>query len=180
MRRVPALLIAGTLLLAACGDDDGDDTEATAASATDPPATDPPATDPPATDPPATEPPASEPAPPVADGVPVNLVEWAVETESSLPAGPTTFAVTNGGNFPHEFGIARGPSYEELPLFDNGGIDEETLGDDFLGKTETIDPGGATTIDFELEPGTYVFFCNIIVGPNSHAAQGQVLTVTVG
>ena len=39
-------------------------------------------------------------------------------------------------------------------------------------------PAYLLAIEFDLEPGNYVFFCNI-AGTVSHAAQGQVLSVTV-
>jgi hypothetical protein len=174
MRRFTATLLAGSVLLLACGSDDDAD-----APSTDAPSTESPATQPPATEPPASEPAESEAPPPVAAPVPVTLVEWAVETETSLDAGPIRFEITNGGEFPHEFGIARGPSYEELPLLDNGAIDEAALGADFLGKIDRLESGGSVSTEFDLTPGTYVFFCNIVAGPNSHAAQGQVVTVTV-
>lgn len=197
MRTIASLALAGALLLTACGSDDDEpaatDAPATEAPATDapsteppatePPATEPPATEAPATDPPATEPPATEaPAtdPPAAAGVPVSLVEWDIVTPDQIEAGTVTFEVSNDGDFPHEFGITRGTTYEELPLLDNGAIDEDTLGDDVLGRTERLDSGATTTIEFELEPGTYVFFCNIVAGPNSHAANGQAVSVTVG
>ena len=35
-----------------------------------------------------------------------------------------------------------------------------------------------STIEFDFEPGNYMLFCNI-AGTVSHAAQGQVLSVTV-
>lgn len=197
MRRLPALAVIAILTVAACGGSDDDtaattpDTEpvvadepdpTTAPAPTDPPATDTPATDPPATDPPATDPPATD-APatddPAAGTIDVSLVEFAIETETTLPAGPITFAITNDGDFPHHLSIARGTSYEVLPQLGNGAVDEAALGDDFLGGTENIPSGGADTIDFDLEPGDYVLFCNIVAGPNSHAARGQVLSVVV-
>lgn len=111
--------------------------------------------------------------------VSVELDEWVVDTETTLSAGAITFEVANVGSFPHEFGITRGDSYDDLPQLANGAIDEDTLGADVLGKTGRISPGESETIDFDLEAGNYVFFCNIAVGPNSHAASGQVLSVTV-
>ncbi len=115
-----------------------------------------------------------------ADGaVPVGMKEWAIETETSVAAGSVTFEVTNTGSFPHELAIAKGDSYETLPLLDNGAVDETTLGADFLGRSDRIAPGATGTVTFDLEAGTYVFLCNIAVGPNSHAKAGQVLSVTV-
>jgi hypothetical protein len=101
---------------------------------------------------------------------------------TTFKAGMVNFKATNLGDNPHEFGIARGNSYEELPkVAANGSIDEEALGDDFLGKTPVVDKVLAPEreISFDLAPGNYVFFCNLVVGPVSHAARGHVLSVTV-
>lgn len=115
-----------------------------------------------------------------ADGaVPVGMKEWAIETETTVAAGSVTFEVTNTGSFPHELAIAKGDGYDTLPLLDNGAVDETTLGADFLGRSDRVAPGATGTVTFDLEAGTYVFLCNIAVGPNSHAKAGQVLTVTV-
>ncbi len=118
------------------------------------------------------------PAEQVAKAVEVSLVEWAVESPIELIPGVITFDVTNDGDFPHHFAIARGESYETLPQLPDGSIDEATLGADFVGRTSNMQSGGTETIEFDLEPGNYVFFCNIATGV-SHAAQGQVLSVTV-
>lgn len=113
-----------------------------------------------------------------ADGAPVELNEWTIVVDAPA-AGSTTYALSNNGEFPHALAIAKGTSYEELPQLDNGAVDTETLGDDFIGSSENVEPGATGTVDFDLEAGDYVFFCPIAVGPNSHAAQGQVLSVTV-
>ena len=118
------------------------------------------------------------PAEQVAKVVEVSLVEWAVESPIELIPGVITFDVTNDGDFAHHFAIARGDSYETLPQLADGSIDEATLGADFLGRTSNMQGGGAETIEFDLEAGNYVFFCNIATAV-SHAAQGQVLSVTV-
>ncbi len=106
------------------------------------------------------------------------MFEWAIETPAEVAAGTVTFDVSNGGSFPHHFAIARGNSYEELPMAGGGAIDEAALGDDYLGRTANLQGGQTETIEFDLEPGNYVFFCNI-AGTVSHAAQGQVLSVIV-
>ena len=118
------------------------------------------------------------PAEQVGNVVEVSLVEWAIDSETDLTPGVITFNVTNDGDFSHHFAIARGESYETLPQTSGGAIDEATLAADFLGRTNNIQSGGTGTIEFDLEPGNYVFFCNIATTV-SHAAQGQVLSVTV-
>ena len=191
MRRIPTLLVVSFLALTACGGG-SDGAVDTTTPATEAPAdtaapveTEAPADTaaPAETAAPAdTEPPAdttvANPAAP-SGAVAVGLAEWAIETDVAIPAGTVTFDVSNGGDFAHHFAIARGNSYDELPQIGGGAIDEDALGDDYLGRTANLQSGEATTIEFDLEPGNYVFFCNI-AGTVSHAAQGQVLSVTVG
>ena len=171
MRRISTLLAVSLLALTACGGGSDDDTT--------PPETETPVdTEAPAD----TEPPADttvvNPAAP-SGGVSVGLFEWAIETDVEIDAGTVAFDVSNGGDFPHQFAIARGNSYDELPQIGGGAVDEDALGDDFIGRTANLQSGEATTIEFDLDPGNYVFFCNI-ASTVSHAAQGQVLSVTVG
>lgn len=178
MRRVCALLTVSLLGLTACGGGSDDATNA-APSSEAPTDTEPP---PESAAPVETEPAADTTvAPPSApDGaVSVGLVEWAIETDLEVTAGTVTFDVSNNGDFPHHFAIARGNSYEELPQSGGGAIDEVALGDDFIGRTVNLRSGQSEIIEFDLDPGNYVFFCNI-AGSVSHAAQGQVLAVTVG
>ena len=193
--RWSAVAVALALVSAACGG--GDDQEPASETSeppqtTEPPATEPPqTTEPPATEPPqTTEPPATE-APTTtgedpdeivnADPVLVDLADFQITVDTTVfRAGTVNFEVTNTDDVPHEFGITRGDSYEELPLEANGAIDEDALGDDLLGKTGAIFGALGTTkeVSFDLAPGNYVFFCNL--GPAfSHAARGQVLSVTV-
>ena len=173
--RLLALLALAALALAACGgdsdsdegsadDDTTEETTETTAAATDEAEDD------------AMEE-TDEAAP--ADALPVELGEWFITTPA-VSAGTVTFAVDNVGENPHAFAIARGTSYEDLPQKENGAVDTDMLGDDYLGTTEDLASGDSTTIDFDLEAGDYVFFCPIEFGPNSHAAAGQVLSVSVG
>ena len=114
--------------------------------------------------------------------LPVDLADFMINTAATTyKAGTINFEITNTDDIPHEFGIARGASYEDLPQLANGSLDEEALGADFLGKTAVVDATLAPVreISYTLEPGEYVFFCNLVFGPVSHAARGQVLSVTV-
>lgn len=190
-RRVLALALTGCVLAAACGGGDDaegaspipDDTPTAAPSTTpDPPAT---PTPPPVDE--VDEEPDAAPDPADtdvvnADPVLVDLADFMITTATTTyKAGTVNFEVTNDSDIAHEFGIARGASYEELPQLENGSIDEEALGADFLGKTAVVDVVLAPVreISYALEPGQYVLFCNLVVGPVSHAARGQVLSVTV-
>ena len=109
-------------------------------------------------------------------------LDGLVDTEATFTAGEVTFDVVNDATseFNHEFAVIAADTYDELPKLDNGAVDEEALAEgQFLGRTERLEPGQAETITFDLEAGNYLFICNIHFGPNSHAANGQTLTVTV-
>lgn len=97
-----------------------------------------------------------------------------------LTGGSLTFNAVNNGENPHAFAIARGTSYEDLPQKDNGAVDTDALGADYLGTTANLQSGEEESITFDLEAGDYVFFCPVEFGPNSHAKAGQVLSVSVG
>lgn len=126
---------------------------------------------------------ATEPTPgagPAADTVQVELDEWVVDAPAEYDAGSVTFEVANAGTFTHELVVIRGESYESLPLAANGSVIEEDLLEGALvGRTPRIATGDSETLTVDLEPGAYVFLCNIVAGPSSHAAQGQRLAVRV-
>lgn len=113
--------------------------------------------------------------------VEVGLGEWFIDTGAAQPAGTLTFSISNTGENPHALAVVRGDSYESLPQLANGAVDVDAVGADLIGSTDANIPSGGTgELTVDLEPGNYVFFCPIQFGPNSHAAAGQVLSVTVG
>ena len=82
--------------------------------------------------------------------------EMYIELSSEdLSAGSYTFEVVNEGSATHDFSVER------------DGAD--------VAATETIDPGGNTSLTVDLEPGEYVFYCSV----GNHRAQGMEVTVTV-
>jgi glucose/arabinose dehydrogenase len=87
--------------------------------------------------------------------VQVSLVEMAIQMPVELPAGLTTFEVSNGGEFPHNF-LIRGEGIEEA--FD-----------------EDLEPGEEGSLTVDLQPGQYEVICPV----SNHAAQGMTLTLTV-
>ena len=76
-------------------------------------------------------------------------------SEDSFTAGSYTFEVANEGSATHDFVVERD-------------------GSDVAG-TETLAPGGSTTLTVDLEPGEYVFYCSV----GNHRAMGMEVTVTV-
>ena len=180
MRRISSLLVLVTLALTACSGGSGG--SETADASTVPASDEPEDTAAPietkaVPDATTAADPTAEPAA-TSGAVTVSMVEWEIQTPSQIAAGAVTFDVSNAGSFAHHFAIARGDSYETLPQTGGGAIDETALGDDFLGRTTNIAGGDTATIEFDLAPGNYVLFCNI-ASTVSHAAQGQVLSVTV-
>lgn len=112
--------------------------------------------------------------------VAVTLNETSVDASTSLKAGAVTFAIKNGDSrSQHEFVVIKG-KFAELPKTSNGAVDEAKLAAGALvGRTDKIAGGGSTTATYTLAAGNYVLLCNINSGPNSHAADGQRLDVTV-
>ena len=92
-----------------------------------------------------------------ANEVEVGLVEWAINMPSEIPAGETTFVVSNNGSAEHNFEIEN----EEMGF-------ERAFEEDF-------GPGVTMTMTVDLEPGEYYVYCPI----GNHASRGMELTLTV-
>jgi uncharacterized cupredoxin-like copper-binding protein len=106
---------------------------------------------------PAPAPASSSPAEAGSETVAVTEGEMFIElSEDSFSAGTYTFEVTNSGNMPHDFVI-------------------EEAGRD-IAATEVLQPGESTTLEVELAPGDYVFYCSV----GAHRAAGMEEPVTVG
>lgn len=165
------------------------DTESTEAATTAAPAeTAPPATTPAETAPPETAPPEVGDTIPTTDGeigapaegVAASLMEWAIEAPTEYVAGEVTFTATNDGNFPHEFVVIQGESYESLPLAEGGAVIEDDLPTGaLLGRTARIGGGSSDELTVTLAPGNYVLLCNLGGGAQSHAGRGQRLDISV-
>jgi glucose/arabinose dehydrogenase/uncharacterized cupredoxin-like copper-binding protein len=90
--------------------------------------------------------------------VSVSLMEFAIDMPTELPAGPTTFEITNDGTIEHNFEVEGQGIEEELP--------------------ENLAPGASGTLTVDLEPGTYEVYFPV----GNHADEGMrvELTVTAG
>ncbi len=113
--------------------------------------------------------------------VAVLLSEHIVEPEpASVPAGLIGFAADNVGELENELYIARAGSADELPLADDGSVEEDDIPDaDFIGEIEDIPAGEEAAAAFQMEPGTYVLFCNIVEDDIVHFAEGMHAEFTV-
>jgi plastocyanin len=83
--------------------------------------------------------------------VSARLSEWTIQlSQTTVPAGPVTFTVANGGSIPHAFEVEGRGTERETPL---------------------IQPGASATLRLTLEPGTYEVYCP--VGKDSHKKLGM-------
>lgn len=87
--------------------------------------------------------------------VEVHLTEYSIAMPKALPAGPTTFALSNDGQKSHSFKI-EGPGLDEL-------------------LSKAVRPHETGTLQVTLQPGEYKVYCPI----GSHAARGMTMTLTV-
>ena len=145
VRGLAILAVAFAALTACGGGGDGD------ATATAPPSS-------PTTETGAAEPPAATSTDGPAEAQTVTATEGEMYIELSqeeFTAGSTTFEVTNEGAATHDFVVERD-------------------GED-VAATDTIAPGGSTTLTVDLEPGEYVIYCSVA----NHRALGMEVTVTV-
>jgi hypothetical protein len=103
-----------------------------------------------------------------------------------VAAGTVQFAAVNAGSEVHELVIVRFDGEpEDLPVDDDGAMDESALPEeDLIGEIEGFEGGGTTCAGaFDLEPGSYVLLCNIVEEEDgeveAHFALGMYTTLTV-
>lgn len=122
----------------------------------------------------------------VAGDVTVVLGEWIVEpTPTSVEADGVAFVADNQGGEEHELVVVRADDPTDLPTDADGAVDEAQIPEeDFIGEIEEFPNGEQRTATFDLEPGTYVLFCNITETEDdgeveSHFVEGMATTLTV-
>jgi hypothetical protein len=115
--------------------------------------------------------------------VEITLDEYVVSGPSELDAGSVTFDIANDGSENHQLSIVATESYEALPRRENGSVELDKLEPTSLVvSTDPYFAGFPTDpLTVDLQPGTYLFFCNLqsFVGDKSHVGLGQRLVVTV-
>lgn len=118
-------------------------------------------------------------------GETVALKEWAVEPDSdTLPSGEVTLTADNKGAEEHELVVMAGDDPEALPTDEDGAVIEAEVEDDIVGEIEDVPSKETRDGTFDLEPGSYILFCNIVDEEEdgeveSHFAEGMYTTVTV-
>ena len=92
------------------------------------------------------------------------LKEFSITLDSgTAPAGTVDIALANDGTTEHEFVIFQTDlAADQLPLTDDGvEVDEEGEGLTAVDEVEDIAPGGTPHLTVDLQPGKYVFICNL-------------------
>lgn len=137
-RSLPAALltIMGVLLLGACGNDAIDTSGAEATS----------------------------PSPAGPHSVVITASEYDFDLPGELPAGPTSFTLTNAGEEKHFIEIIQ-LTADALPLEELLKLKEDELGPYFVGQPngiDTVQPGETSEpLEIDLEPARYAYVCFI-------------------
>lgn len=113
----------------------------------------------------------------------VTLQEYAIDVPTTLPAGENVFLVRNIGHAHHNLTVcpldeASGRCAAEPEFYDMLRRPEEARDQSFFKDRAdmlVIGKRWDTLIRYDLEPGTYRFFCGIV----GHAQNGMQRTVTV-
>ena len=115
----------------------------------------------------------------------VALQEYKVIPDTGdVKSGEVTFETENVGGSTHEFVVVRAADAESLPTAADGAVDEEQIeAADQIGEIEDIEPKAKESVTFDLDPGDYVMFCNVVDDesdpPISHFQKGMSAQFTV-
>lgn len=113
----------------------------------------------------------------------VTLDEWAIKPDtSSAPAGAIGFVLQNKGEDAHELVVVKGVAPADLPLNEDGSLDEDQLpAGALMGEVEAFSAGTSCNGVFDLAPGEYTLVCNVFEESEheSHLKEGMVTTFTV-
>ena len=100
--------------------------------------------------------------------------------KDSVPAGEVTFYVHNdAADLTHEMVIFKTDlPADQLPLNDEGIVDEEAAGLTLIDEAADIEPGASKNLTVNLEAGNYVLVCNIDSN-EMHYSHGMYAPFTV-
>jgi uncharacterized cupredoxin-like copper-binding protein len=102
-------------------------------------------------------------------------------SDDSANSGEITFHIHNDAtdDLTHEFVIFKTDlPPDQLPLTDEGIVDEEGPGVTAIDEVEDIEPGDSADLTVNLEPGNYVLLCNID-SDEMHYQHGMHVAFTV-
>jgi uncharacterized cupredoxin-like copper-binding protein len=101
--------------------------------------------------------------------------DFQISAAGSIPAGDVTIEAHNLGPDAHELIVVRAPQ-GALPLRDDGiTVDEGVLSKAEVGALEPFEPRTTQTLQVHLDPGAYLFLCNMA----GHYRGGMSTLVTV-
>jgi hypothetical protein len=117
----------------------------------------------------------------------IQLAEWSITGASTAKTGKLGIVAKNIGQKAHEFVVAQVNSVSVLEAAKaaDGSVDEAKLPKDaVIGEVEGFPAGETCSGVFDLEPGDYVLFCNIVEKladgtVESHFAKGMYSDLTV-
>lgn len=93
------------------------------------------------------------------------LDEWSITADQPvLKPGRQTITATNVGHHTHELVIVRASDAASLPTKSDGSVDEDQLDRVTVGEIADVPAGSSQGKTFDLQPGSYVAFCNIVGG----------------
>lgn len=132
-------------------------------------------------------------APPSADLASIPVFEVAVgedgatysfETDDTVPAGLVMFDLKNNGKKPHQVNVARPKPNATIEAIDAAlAGPNPTLAlalAEFVGASNTVDPGGEQRTVVQLEPGTYYLLCFVPdEDGKDHLQHGMIKKITV-
>jgi uncharacterized cupredoxin-like copper-binding protein len=119
----------------------------------------------------------SSPAASQSGNVAVTLDDYAIRpATATIPSGEVTFAIENVGATKHEMVVIRTDVAIDDMAVEDHETDEEAPGMTPIGEVEDVEPGESTSLVLTLEPGRYVFLCNL----PRHFERGMATEVQVG
>jgi len=115
------------------------------------------------------------------NSIDVALTSYEITPDkTSADSGEITFNIHNDAtDLTHEFVVFKTDLPEDqLPLNDEGIIDEEGAGITVVDEVEDIEPGASADLTVNLDPGNYVLVCNID-SDEQHYQHGMHVAFTV-
>ncbi len=92
------------------------------------------------------------------------LNEFTIKLGSkSLSSGKVLLTANNVGSEEHELVLVRASAVTDLPTKADGSVDEDKIAEtDKVGEIEHVMSHQTKSSSFQLDPGTYVAFCNLV------------------
>ncbi len=101
----------------------------------------------------------------------VNESEYTIRlNRRTAPGGEMKLILMNEGDIAHQFVVVKTELLaEDLPISDNSFADTQADGVELVYKQEAYPPGEEKELELTLDPGHYVFLCNL----PGHYARGM-------